>query len=270
MVEPLTTTALIGGGAWFANKILGPSADALGDQLKAYTNDRLGRIFRKAEEKATGLELEPVPAGFAYQFVQFASFSEDHEKITDMWANLLLSSAQGITSRHATFVSILSQLSHVDARVLDRIASHGFEQFEGAHVGRPGNLVSSFRHSLSHRVKHCPVGKLEAQKGIYILREEPLYWPSEIINIEFPYLLEEGANEVEWHSSTALGQPLSYDILVRQQLVEWLSFDLSKAFTSPRIEGVLLTTLGVEFLLSCRGKKRVSPIEIGLSPEFYA
>lgn len=63
--------ALVGSGAWFAAKLFGPSAEALGDQLKAYFTRRIESIFAAAGRLAAdrGLEIAPVPAGLLARMI---------------------------------------------------------------------------------------------------------------------------------------------------------------------------------------------------------
>ena len=88
---------LVGSGAagWVVDKLLGPSASALGEQIKVYGTGRFRSVVSVFATKAETRQhdLQALPPGFAYQFFQKASFSEDDEFITECWANLLLSAA---------------------------------------------------------------------------------------------------------------------------------------------------------------------------------
>ena len=117
MVEPLSTTALVGAG-WFASKVLGPSADELGSQLRAFVNARLRSIFEKAERKVDRNKVSALSPGFLYNFAQKASFSDESPEITEMWASLLASASEGQNYHHSIFTDILTQIGFGEAKIL--------------------------------------------------------------------------------------------------------------------------------------------------------
>ena len=85
-------TGLITGvvAGWFANKIFGPSVDAMGKNLAAHLQSRMPAIFGRAEQIAKEARIEPRPIkpGLLSRMIVDASFSEDTEEITEWWANL--------------------------------------------------------------------------------------------------------------------------------------------------------------------------------------
>src|SRR6476661_9180221 len=121
LVQAAQIIAGTGAAGWLADKLLGPSAQALGEQFKAYAGERLRKIFQRASEKVELDGVQALPPGFAMNFVQKASYSDDDENLTDMWANLLSSAAVNFKNRHSAYVEILSQMTASDARVLDWI-----------------------------------------------------------------------------------------------------------------------------------------------------
>ena len=136
MVEPVSTSLLIGAGAgWFANKVFGPSADALGQELKAYSSSRLGKIFKRAAERSKPEQVEALPPGFVVTFFQKASFSEDDESLTEMWANLLAQAATEESGAREQDDSISSTRGGYRCAPPGSLAGpRGFEASQGPHV----------------------------------------------------------------------------------------------------------------------------------------
>jgi hypothetical protein len=124
MADAIITTgaALVASGSWFADRIFGPSVDALGQNLKAHLQSRLPSIFGRAEEiaKSENLTLEPVKPGLLSRMIVDASFSEDSLEITEWWANLFVQAASVQTEAnvHAVFSDIMAVVGPREAALL--------------------------------------------------------------------------------------------------------------------------------------------------------
>ena len=127
MVEPLITTgaALVGTSTWFANKILGPSAERLGDNLVVYLEYRLPKIFGRADAIASERNIEPQPVkpGLLTRMIIDASMSDDVEEITEWWANLFVDASRGGSNQHAIFSDVMAQLGPKEVLVLEKFLS---------------------------------------------------------------------------------------------------------------------------------------------------
>ena len=123
-----TGAALVGTGAWFADKIFGPSADALGTNLKVHLQSRLPQIFGRAEEIARleGRQIEQVKPGLLTRMIIDASSSEEAPEITDWWAGLFVSagSHQVETNVHAVFSDIMAMIGPKEADVLKEFVAY--------------------------------------------------------------------------------------------------------------------------------------------------
>lgn len=256
MVDPVTTAALVSTG-WFANKLLGPSSDFFGEQLKAFFSDRLGKIARRAEEINDGQTTQSLPPAFGYLAVQKAGLSEDDELLTEMWANLLLSASREYRSQHANFAEILARLGPDEVRILNSLVS------EDGDYGQcpPVNLKSSIRTSLRHQFKsvYYPSGKSErelaeeARERQTALLNHDLHWPGRITAADYPYACDDAkiANSISGGTNFLP----EYDALAGQRLIEVFAFDLSQSFSSPYVEGFIVTGMGISLVQTCRGKK---------------
>ena len=121
----ITGAALVASGAWFADKLLGPSAEAIGAQLRVFASDRMTKIMNRAHASSKGEILRPLPVGFVYQAFQNASFSEDCEDLTDMWSNIFIDASVNFSSRHVLFSNILSQMGQREAYILKLMMDRG-------------------------------------------------------------------------------------------------------------------------------------------------
>ena len=256
--ELVTAASILAGSGvstWVADKLLGPSFDALGEQFRAYAGDRLSKILQRFESKLEPEQLTQLPPGFALQYFQKASFSEDDETLTEMWANLLVSASRGYHSHHANFADILSRLGPEEVRLLNDLVPRG-ETFAPC---PPVNLKSSIREELAAEFKAIyyrsertaeQMGK-EAVDRSQLLYKKKLSWPGRITAVDYPYSCQDP--HVYGKSSGGFNMDATYDVLAGQRLIDHFAFDLSQSFSSPYVEGVLVTSLGINFVQTCRG-----------------
>lgn len=251
MVEPVTTGALVGVG-WFANKLLGPSADALGDQLKIYAGDRLSKIFGRAEELAAGASLKPLPPGFAHIAIQRASFSEDEEKITDMWANLLLNSSGDYQNRHVLFAEILSQIGTSEAQWLEQFCPSVMHA--RAHMGTY-RFVDSVREYIEVDIRaFCggmPINEQNSSKVFNQIKSMSFDWPTKVTYTSMPFWTD---METTRTLNGGSGISIEIEILERQGLLRAFSYPFQTDPPTSIVSGYSLTELGLEFLAACREK----------------
>ena len=100
-----------------AERVLGPSADYLGEELRQYTQKRVEnvhRIFRKAEERL-GDRIDEggrVPPKVIKEILDDGSFAED-ELAVEYFGGVLASSRSGVNrdDRGAAFAKLVSQLT---------------------------------------------------------------------------------------------------------------------------------------------------------------
>jgi hypothetical protein len=248
LVSAATILAGSGAGTWLADKLLGPSANALGEQIRAFAGDRLSKIFNRTESRIKPDAVHALPPGFLVQFVQKASFSEDDDTLTDMWANLLASAATKYVRRHAAYVEILSQLTGFDAEVLSRLVPTDTPYFP--QLSAPVNLRIELLSKIARSIKNISKTQQEAHEELNRLFRTRLDWPGEITSGRV-YFEGEGGN----HPLTG-GNPdqfASYDNLVRLGLIQ--RFDVSNSLSQydVAVEGVLVTMLGIGFTQTCRG-----------------
>ncbi|WP_318471069.1 Abi-alpha family protein [Photobacterium leiognathi] len=118
----------------FVEKVVGPSADALGgilgDQLKSWRASNLDRIHSKWRAKVTkkGTSeacLEVLPFGDAFRVIDAASL-EENESVQELWAQIIANAMD--PDKEITFkkpyIDILKSLSEVDAIVLGSFIDH--------------------------------------------------------------------------------------------------------------------------------------------------
>jgi hypothetical protein len=251
MIAAAQILAGSGAAGWFVDKLLGPSADALGEQVKAFASDNLKRVFGKASEKSEGKSLNSLPPGFIYQFVQKASFSEDDEFITNAWANLLLQASLDFKPRLSLISDILSQLNAEDARALNWIVPEDLNLEFPAVV--PVNVRTSLILQIENRVRAYPQSMDGVQRLFQVLNTEKMYWPSIVTNVHLPYV-DEKSKLTQWFGG-GRGVSTSHNVLIRQGLIERFDLITTLDSTGPNVEGLMVTGLGLEFIAICRGVK---------------
>ncbi len=122
-------TAPIKVASELAAKLLGPAADECGlylqDRLRVWRRGNVQKVLELAHEKLEGSseEAKPVEPKLWFQVLEKASL-EDDEYLRDKWASLLASAATG-RKVLPSFVSILSQLSPDEARLLEKVYGNG-------------------------------------------------------------------------------------------------------------------------------------------------
>ncbi len=109
-------------------RILGPAADEIGlmlqDRVRVYRQRNLSKILPRSLELVESSKLEPkeIPMRTLIPIIECAAI-EDNEYLAEKWAGLLASAAttQSTTASHPCFPKILSELSPLDAIILDRL-----------------------------------------------------------------------------------------------------------------------------------------------------
>lgn len=248
MVEPLTSGALVLGAGWFANKLLGPSADALGESLKSFGSSRIKKIVKLASAKVVPEKVTSLPPGFAINFFQKASFSDDDDFLTELWANLLAASSTNFSNRHAAYVEILSQLTTFDALTVGDLVPA--ETAYHPQLSMPVNCKIELKLKLANEVQHLSQTKGDAQAEFDRLLKLTFDWPGRITSARIHY--QDGATTRPL-SGGAPDQFASFDNLTRLGLIEKFEVDISAAPYETALEGVLVTMLGVGFVQTCRG-----------------
>ncbi len=248
---------LAGSGAatWLVDKLLGPSADALGDQIKVFGTQRLGKIFGRAAEIADRDSMHALPPGFALIAIQKASFSEDVESITEMWARLILKASTSFEVRDLQFADILSQLNGSDAAILDKIYDVNGRFFMTD--GNPIDLKRTLSESLKAGVEwNDHSSESSSSLAISAIRDFDFGWPVILRRIENCYLVDQKSGRTRKVSeSFKIGPPDCYDVLRRQALIERFEVDFNPGWGSPSIDGYYMTNLGVQFMNACRESK---------------
>jgi Abortive infection alpha len=247
MVEPISTgAALVAVGGWFANKLLGPTADALGEQIKVFASARLTAILKRTEQLTIDEVLHPLPPGFALQYVQKASISEEDEALTEAWANLLANASRKFDSRYNLFVDMLSLMTASEAHFFASL----FEISTLPHAIENVQRLSGFIEA-----NYPSVGGPFEFVGSVIdhIRSVPLGFRGAVRRISMPYNNIETAShpygiEVWNHDRDA-----EIDALIRNGLLREFSINGDKPYDKPGVMGVVVTALGEQFYAACGG-----------------
>ena len=122
-------------GGFISKFVAGPLEQGMGifeDRLRYMRWERQLRLMRRSEEVLRELGLpaptRAVPLKIAIPLLQSASM-EDEDELQDRWVNLLVNAANaesGIDIQRS-YIEILSQISSLEARILDAVYSLPFE-----------------------------------------------------------------------------------------------------------------------------------------------
>ncbi|MCD6017541.1 MAG: hypothetical protein K0S53_662 [Bacteroidetes bacterium] len=148
MIDPGTGLTILGsaiGGAKVAEKILGPTADYIGGQLKEWTEKKVkntANIFRNAENKLGDKINEDgkVPPKVLKGILEEGAWCEEELQV-DYFGGVLASSRSGISrdDRGAYFVSLISRLSTYQLRTHYLI----YHSIKKSFDGQPMNIAES-------------------------------------------------------------------------------------------------------------------------------
>lgn len=161
-------------GGFVARYIAGPLEEGIGifhDRLKYMRWERQARLIHRAEEfmKLSGLAspTRPVPLKLAIPILQGAVL-EDDDGLQDRWAILLVNAANAQSSKEIrrAYVSILEQLTPVEARILDAMYALPFD--DARHAGISTSSLPDSARILSeddHKSKQQPNDEIALALG---------------------------------------------------------------------------------------------------------
>jgi hypothetical protein len=91
--------------------------------LRIQQDETLTEIARRAAPRIARLDkpISPVPTKFLVQFLEKASLEEPDSKLVELWASLLVSSAENYNPHFIYYINIISQMSSVQAQLFERI-----------------------------------------------------------------------------------------------------------------------------------------------------
>ncbi len=248
-MEPIITTgaAAIAATSWFLNKVLGPSAQELGEQLRVYTSSRLDKIFNRSAEIAEGDNLEQIPPAAIVKFVHSASLSEDTKDVTESWAHLLVDMAKGTNAIHPLLIDILGNVSGEGIRFLKEL----YEPWNGINAEiarRPDPTRYLRRHFCEKYDDVMPSEEAAKQTAIEII-DKPLLMPGRAIECRVPYGKVQPPRRIDGVAEHLSGtSSLVIDSLIRERLIDEFTISLNRNLQSIVISGVLMTTLGMKLM----------------------
>jgi hypothetical protein len=254
-VPGIVTGAVAG---WFANKIFGPSAEALGKTLATHLQTRLPTIFGRAEQKAAQLGIEPkqITPGLLSRMIMDASFSDDDETITEWWAGLFVSASQHGDNKHAVFSDMMAVIGPQEAACLksfmDRLEALTAKYPQGIRVTMAEYSTVIRERLLTLIVGETPISRARRTGVERLLANPDLPGPALTYAWCLPFMDE--FDQVVWEHSL---QPwfererLSIEILERTRIFRFVRVDVPVMGAASWIDLVEVTALGVEFYLAC-------------------
>lgn len=260
LVTAAAVLATSGAGTWFADKLFGPSAGAIGENLKLYLQSRIPVIFGIAGEKARarGVELAPIKPGLLAKMVVNASFSDENPEITEWWANLFVSAGHHSTNKHAVFAEMMAMIGPTEASCLREF----IETFDYARSGDWFRKVPHERfpvelmrdHVIAGWIGETPVLEERQHEVLNNFLTGQLIWPLRPISWSLPSQNRDGAYQNIGHINPwfASNQE-AIEILVTTDILKFERANVPVMGPSCWVNTVELTLLGAMFFAACRG-----------------
>ncbi|MEE8584479.1 MAG: Abi-alpha family protein [Acidobacteriota bacterium] len=163
-----------------AGKFLGPAAEECGlylqDRLRVWRRGNVQKVLELAHEKLGSQEAKPVEPKILFKVLEEASL-EDDGYMREKWASLLASAATG-RKVLPSFVSILSQLSPDEARLLEHI------------YRRQVKLISGHSNVLTENLERLGLILPDGANARFSVSEpgQPrrrIPWPTTILGVAF-------------------------------------------------------------------------------------
>ena len=263
MPEPVVTTGAValGAGAWFANKILGPSAGRLGDNLLVYSENRVPKIFGRADAIAheSNIEPKPIKPGLLTRMVIDASMSEDAEEITEWWANLFVDASQASCNQHALFSDIMAQIGPKEVKLLDeflQLYDSVWSTNAGKNIRKSQNSPElAFNGVCQMAFVGVPIDENRRDDLNSLLAQKIPTWPIKNFSWIIPSVAHRAGSPQGFTLSWYVDNLTELSILERAGIFRRLQAERTiKADYFARVEALALTPIGLEFYSACTGK----------------
>lgn len=245
---------------WFADRVFGPSAGAVGEQLKIYLRSRLPTIFGVAEVKARERKIQPesVPPGLLARMIMDASFSSDEPTITDWWANLFVDASVEASNQHAVFSDIMATVGPREAHCLVEFINE-FTRFNPNLTLHAMEGFSAQTDSLLDVLSKAWIGSSpqegESFRKAYLnLTGGGSPWPIRPVSWSVPVKQDTGeVKMVTQVNSWFVTNQVSIRILERSRVLEFATSNLSLWGRNGWVRAIMLTSLGRDFYAACTG-----------------
>lgn len=243
------STMAIGVAGYLGKEVFKPTLERIGESMRDFLTGRVIKIFAAAEKMvdpaAMGAPLEP---GFLALFIQRASFAEDREDLTIRWAHLLADAARAYSNKHVNYVEILSQLGPVEVHLLDSLVGE-----RSLDPRRPSNFHATIRHELVNLIAKGSGGREAAVVAVGAILAAELVSAAAVRSVEIPYVEDGTPNSAVGGVDKEGWDPIAFDILIRQRLLEEVSLDLENSLPAAKVRLYVATGLGLDFVRACRG-----------------
>lgn len=245
---------------WFGGKVFGPSADALGENLRAYLATRVSTVFAKAGEIAQERQLEPGPIrpGLLSRMIVDCSFSDDSDDITKWWANLFVDASLSSSNEHAVFSDMIALFGPAEAKCLREFVE-SFPHASEPSFGRAPAWMDVLESKFEAAVKAWLGAGEWADRHDEIVgnfRYGDPSWPMRPTEwllyrrVESEEELVPAYGHSQWYTQNLL----AIDILKRAGVFASLDASMPVWGGNIWVRGLGLTTLGYEFYRACEGR----------------
>lgn len=255
-----TGAALVGGGSWFLGKILGPSADKLGEHLSVYLGERASSIMSLAEKRAKqqNVVVGHIPPGLFTRMLVDSSFSTDDETITSWWANLLLQASQSTDNHPAIFSDMMAMVGPQEAACL----SDFMNRFEVVWTGGLQIAIEQVSHlsesifddAVKHWLGDLPVDQHSLLTVISNMTRGQVPWPLTTIQWKCGVKASDGSSGMQYVTNPWFRSNVSaISVLERIGILRRVKVTLPTWDSETWATGLTPTPVGAAFYLACVG-----------------
>lgn len=110
----------------FFQRIIGPVAEAsdfLSDKIRFFRWKSAAKTISRAREiaKQRGVEPQEIPLKFLVPFLEKSSLEDEDSPLIEGWANLLVGASQDFNTKHKIYIDILSVIGGKEAKFLKEL-----------------------------------------------------------------------------------------------------------------------------------------------------
>lgn len=259
--EIITTgAALVGSGSWFLDKILGPSADRLGEHLSVYLGERVSSIMKLAEKRAKQQDVVVghIPPGLFTRMLVNSSFSTDDETITSWWANLLLQASQSTDNNPAIFSDMMAMIGPQEAACLSKFMN----KFEVVRAGGLQMAIEQVSHlsesifddAVNHWLGDLPIDQARLPIVISNMTWGQVPWPLTAIQWKCGVKAADGSSGMQHITNPWFRNNVSaISALERIGILRRVKVTLPTWDSETWATGITATPVGAAFYLACVG-----------------
>jgi hypothetical protein len=226
--------------------------EALADRVRYFRWRSAVSIMEKAKKfaKERGVKARHIPLGFLIPFIEQSSLIDEESELSEMWANLLVSSMSEYSAEMIAFTKMLSELTPRGAKILRYLMNQEKGQYSRL-VHPETTTTRHIKEVIEDEFDpHDVEGSGQRVVGALTMNGFSLM----VLNVEVGGESSDFVTEFELEVNS---NDNSLDLLKRQGLIEIINIDWIEvdgyAYSAV---SALVTPLGLSFYCDCAGVRK--------------